>query len=61
MGDYLHFGTLKLIPGTPKSNSRGAYEKKEVNVYVRSFSDVDFQILTLSGMFHQIPQSSEIM
>jgi hypothetical protein len=27
MGDYLHFGTLKLIPGTPKSNSRGAYEK----------------------------------
>jgi hypothetical protein len=54
-GDNLHFGTLELF------NRKGANEKEELNVYVRSFSDVDFQILTLSGMFHQIPQSSEIM
>lgn len=55
IGDNLHFGTLELF------NRKGANEKEELNVYVRSFSDEDFQILTLSGMFHQIPQSSEIM
>jgi hypothetical protein len=61
IGDNLHFGTLELTPGIPKFNRKGANEKEELNVHVRSFSDVDFQILTLSGMFHQIPQSSEIM
>jgi hypothetical protein len=55
IGDNLHFGTLELF------NRKGANEKEVLNVDVRSFSDADFRILTLSGMFHQIPQSSEIM
>lgn len=51
-GDYLRFGTLRLIPGTANSNSKDAKDEKDRDIQLREFSQIRFQMLTLPGMFH---------